>query len=86
MPRISEFYGVQVYMYYGDHPPPHFHARYGQDWAAFCILRGQALRGRLPPRAQRLVRQWWRLHRAELMHNWLLVQRNHEPMRIAPLA
>jgi len=27
-PRISEFYGIVIEMYYGDHPPPHFHARY----------------------------------------------------------
>src|ERR1044072_5535364 len=29
MPRISSFYGIVIEMYYGDHPPHHFHARYG---------------------------------------------------------
>ena len=29
MPRISEFYGIVVFMLYADHNPPHFHARYG---------------------------------------------------------
>jgi hypothetical protein len=29
MPRISEFFGVLIYMYYNDHAPPHFHAEYG---------------------------------------------------------
>jgi hypothetical protein len=26
IPRISQFYGIAVYMYYRDHAPPHFHA------------------------------------------------------------
>jgi hypothetical protein len=25
---LSEFYGIVVEMYFADHPPPHFHARY----------------------------------------------------------
>jgi hypothetical protein len=28
VPRISSFYGIVIEMYFGDHPPPHFHARY----------------------------------------------------------
>ena len=30
MPRISQFYGIVVYMYYRDHAPPQFHAIYGE--------------------------------------------------------
>jgi len=29
MPDISRFYGIVIKIYYGDHPPPHFHAEYG---------------------------------------------------------
>jgi hypothetical protein len=29
MPEISRFYGISIRMRYNDHPPPHFHARYG---------------------------------------------------------
>ena len=29
MPRISQFYGIAIYQYYRDHPPPHFHAMHG---------------------------------------------------------
>lgn len=28
MPELSRFYGIVIQMYYGDHLPPHFHARY----------------------------------------------------------
>ena len=31
MPRISEFHGVAIYMYYRDHSPPHFHAIHSGD-------------------------------------------------------
>ena len=29
MPEISRFFGIVIAMYYNDHVPPHFHARYG---------------------------------------------------------
>ena len=31
MPRLSEFYGIVVYMYWSDHQPPHFHAIYAGE-------------------------------------------------------
>jgi len=37
MPRISQFHGVSIYMYYSDHPPPHFHAMHGDDEALLSI-------------------------------------------------
>ena len=30
MPRLCAFYGIMIYMYRPDHPPPHFHAEYGE--------------------------------------------------------
>jgi hypothetical protein len=29
MPEISRFFGIVIRMYFDDHDPPHFHARYG---------------------------------------------------------
>lgn len=28
VPEISRFFGIVITMYYDEHPPPHFHARY----------------------------------------------------------
>ncbi len=28
MPEISRFLGIIIYMYFNDHNPPHFHAKY----------------------------------------------------------
>ena len=30
MPRISNFYGIVIWMYFNEHNPPHFHATYGE--------------------------------------------------------
>ena len=70
MPRISEFFGIVISMYYDDHRPPHFHARYGENEAAMIIETAVVLYGAIPPRALRLVREWATLHRPELVANW----------------
>jgi Domain of unknown function (DUF4160) len=31
MPIISKFFGIIVYLYWKDHAPPHFHAKYGDE-------------------------------------------------------
>lgn len=70
MPRLSEFYGIVVYMYWRDHAPPHFHAIYGDDEAQILIGDGSVLAGSLPRRAANLVGEWARLHHDELLANW----------------
>ena len=47
MPRISSFYGLVVYMYWGDHSPPHFHAEYGEQQALIVIADGRVYAGSL---------------------------------------
>lgn len=70
MPRVSEFYGIVIGMFYHDHPPPHFHAAYAGREALFDLRSLEVLEGSLPPRATRLVRKWAQLHRHELWWNW----------------
>ena len=45
-------------MYFGDHPPPHFHAWYAGHKGRVAIATGDVIDGDLPPRARRLVREW----------------------------
>jgi hypothetical protein len=70
MPRISAFYGIVITMYFRDHPPPHFHARYGEHTAEITIATFEVLDGSLPPRALRLVIEWATQHQDELAANW----------------
>jgi hypothetical protein len=51
IPKLSEFFGIAIYMYWGDHGPPHFHARYGGEKASISIEDLSTLAGGLPPRA-----------------------------------
>jgi len=30
MPEVCRFYGIIIAMFFGDHAPPHFHARHGE--------------------------------------------------------
>jgi hypothetical protein len=70
MPRISEFFGIVIAMYYNDHAPPHFHARYAEHEAEIEIASLDLLNGSLPRRAMALVLEWAAVHRAELRINW----------------
>ncbi len=70
MPTVALFYGIAIRMYCDDHNPPHFHASYGNAQAAFRISDGGLMAGELPPTAEKLVRDWAALRRAELDANW----------------
>lgn len=85
MPRLSQFYGISVYMYYQDHLPTHFHAIYGEHEAIIDIETGTVLDGRLPRRALSLVREWAALHRDELRRNWELARASQPLQSIPPL-
>ena len=85
MPRISAFYGIVIARYFGDHPPPHFHARYGEHEAQIAIATGEVLHGSLPRRALTLVQEWTALHRAELLSDWDRAERQEPLVSIDPL-
>ena len=85
MPTISRFYGILIQMYFGDHPPPHFHALYAEFEAVIDIRTFEVLRGELPLRAVALVLEWAQQHRNALMRDWELCVQNQMPERIRPL-
>ena len=85
MPRISEFFGIVITMYYDDHPPAHFHATYAEHSAKISINTLGVMRGSLPPRARALVVEWGALHRAEREDNWIRARREQPLRRVPPL-
>jgi len=72
-------------MYGGDHPPPHFHAIYGEHEAFIEVETGQILYGYLPATALRLVQTWLAQHREELNQDWKLAEQLRPLNKIAPL-
>ncbi|GAB6067992.1 DUF4160 domain-containing protein [Methylothermus subterraneus] len=85
MPIVSRFLGIIITMYYNDHAPPHFHARYGDQEAAVAIDNGEILAGRLPPRVLGLIQEWREVHRHELLENWHLASQHKILKPIEPL-
>lgn len=85
MPRISFFHGITITMYFLDHEPPHFHARYAEHRAVIAIESGSLLVGDLPDRALRLVREWADLRRAELEADWARAREGHDLEPIDPM-
>lgn len=72
MPTLARFYGIVIRMYFlgSEHNPPHIHAIYGEDTAAFDIRTGEAIDGHLPSRAADMVREWISIHSIELLKMW----------------
>jgi hypothetical protein len=85
MPRVSEFFGIAIYIYYRDHAPPHFHARYQGDDAAFEIRSLALIEGACRPRVRALVTEWAAMHQAELLRGWAQAVAGEKPDAIEPL-
>jgi len=84
MPVISRFYGIVIEMYFNDHNPPHFHAKYSGSEALFSFS-GDIIEGSLPNRASTLVKDWILLHRSELEDNWVKARAGEPLSSIDPL-
>lgn len=87
VPRISEFFGMAVYMYWFDqqkHKQPHFHVRYRGCEAVFA-LDGSLLEGNLGGRAHRLIGEWCVERREELAFAWERASNGQEIPWVLPL-
>lgn len=84
MPQLSRFYGIVILMFFNDHAPPHFHARYAGRKGRFA-LDGTKIDGDLPRRAENLIADWVALHGDELADCWERAVRNEPTGSIEPL-
>jgi hypothetical protein len=84
MPVISRFFGIVIFMFWREHAPPHFHAKYGDEEVTVEIETG-AVTGKISARVITLVQEWRELHRGELLENWRLAQQRRPLNRIPPL-
>ncbi len=84
VPEISRFLGIVIRMYYREHAPPHFHARYG-DYEIVVQIETGVVQGRFPRRSLRHVLEWHDLHCDELLEDWALAAAGRSLRAIAPL-
>ena len=54
MPIISRFLGIIITMYWEDHAPPHFHAKYG-GYEITVDIKSGVVEGKFPKRALKHV-------------------------------
>lgn len=85
MPTISAFYGIFIRMFFNDHAPPHFHARYSEFEATIDLSTLAVLQGGLPTRALSLVQERAMIHKDELLEDWRLCREKAMPAKIEPL-
>lgn len=85
MPEISRFFGIVIYMFYNEHVPPHFHAKYAEHEAIIGIETLSVLSGSLPPRALGLVMEWASIHQVELRADWDKAIKQQPLQKITPL-
>jgi len=85
MPEVSRFYGIVIQIYYGDHPPPHFHALYAGQVAKIAIETLQVIDDSIPKRALALVLDWASIHQQELLEAFNRAAALQAPGKIAPL-
>lgn len=70
MTEITRFYGIIIRVFFGDHPPSHFHTIYGEYNALISIESLEVIEGNLPNRAERLAIEWATLHQHDLTQMW----------------
>ena len=84
MPIISRFFGIVIYMYWKDHAPPHFHAKYGDDEIVLEIKSGK-VSGSMSNRAIKMIQEWRELRKDELLKDWELAEQKKALLAIDPL-
>lgn len=86
MPRVCEFYGITIYMYHNEWESPHFHVVYAEHKAKFKLGPFGLEAGSLPPRVERMIREWAGLHESELLENWRRARAGDPLQSVPPLA
>jgi len=87
MPRISEFFGIVIYMYWFDtkrHKQPHIHAMHDHQQAVFDF-DGNCIAGNIGGRASRLVKEFVTERKVELTKAWELALQGKEVPWIKPI-
>ena len=82
---MSGFFGIITAMFFDEHNPPDFHARYAKDGVAIEVRTLKVFEGRIPPRALGLVIEWASQHQEERLQNWELARQNLRLNKSTPL-
>ena len=74
MTTLAVLERVKIMIFANGHPPPHFHAQYGEFEVLISIATGDALEGSLPRPKMRALRRWFEPRQEELAYVWTEIQ------------
>jgi hypothetical protein len=82
MPVVATFNGIKIELYFDEHPPPHFHARYAEFVAQIDMTTLEIIKGSLPRAQLRMIREWASPRRMALLQAWDFCRADRDPGRI----
>ncbi|MGC1780558.1 MAG: DUF4160 domain-containing protein [Xanthobacteraceae bacterium] len=82
MPTVASVDGVKIQFYWDEHPPPHFHAEYGEYSAMIEIESLEILEGDIPRPQHRKVVAGAQSRKAGLLEAWISCRSDFNPGKI----
>ena len=82
MPTVAVINGIKIELYFDEHPPPHFHARYAEFVAQIDMVTLEIIKGSLPRPQLRTIQAWASPRRGALQRAWILCLGGGNPGRI----
>ncbi|MCO6493921.1 MAG: DUF4160 domain-containing protein [Phaeodactylibacter sp.] len=70
MPIIGKIKGIILRMFFGDHPPPHFHATNDEKNGLFKIDDSKMFKGNLSSKDQKKLSKWAKPRKKKLKKMW----------------
>lgn len=70
MPTFYIIEGVKIELFFDDHNPPHFHAIIAEYDALIEIEASNIMKGNLPKNKRKLILEWAKENRDDLMSIW----------------
>lgn len=70
MPVIEIIDSIKIYMYFFDHAPPHFHAKYAEHEELIVIETLETYAGGIPKKQRKKVIEWAKNNKAYLNQKW----------------
>jgi hypothetical protein len=56
--KLHVINNIRIYVYSGDHNPPHFHAFYAEYEVVIAIMSGEVIKGKMPKTQFQEVNDW----------------------------
>lgn len=84
--RIGRSSKMTAHIYFDEHPPPHFHVKFGGKDACFDIMTGELINGELGRETlHREVSNWWKSNECRIKTVWNSTRPNGCQVGLVPV-